>query len=115
MAGRPFLALMALLALLFAGLHPAAMAGPALPVVEATFAEPCHEAATPKPVKADRPANADCCPDGCDGQCTPAAAFFAAPAAKLLAFLRAVVDAPALARAPNADIRTAERPPRPLA
>lgn len=72
----------------------------------------CHE----EPAKAERQKAADCCPTGCDGNCTMIGAFFAAaPMRNAIAFLRAALDAPVRAMPVTRSNLAVERPPKSLA
>lgn len=120
-------AMVALAALLLVAVHPAAMATASVapkapanvaPKAPVAAAAPCHEAAV-KAVKAVKDDGAktkrvaDCCDDGrCGGNCTPAGAFFRDLPVKLLAFLRAALQAPVTAQAPFVIADARERPPK---
>lgn len=117
MGARWFLSMMAVIALLFGGVHSAAMAtamamptGMAgVPVVSAAVEAPCHGADAQAETA---PAKPDCCPGDCDGACTPAAAFFASAAPVVSGFVRAVVEPLMMAGAPLGSGLADERPPK---
>lgn len=114
-------ALFALFALLLVAVHPAAMASArsAAPVAEA--APPCHGAeamavkAVPKADKQPGKAATDCCADGRCSACTPLLAFFRAVPGQVIAFLRAVLEAPVRAAVPLRLADARDRPPKPAA
>ncbi|WP_199555882.1 hypothetical protein [Sandaracinobacteroides hominis] len=135
---RAFLSLLAVLGVLASSLHAPAMAVTTMPVrvqsapvsaipSEHACPEMAAKAAAAKQVKPTSPARpeklglaaakapqkSDCCGDGCDNACSPVAAFFAAAPQRVLSFLRSVVEAEAVAKAPARRIDGSERPPRP--
>lgn len=113
---RWLLPLLALLGLVFAGPHAAAMAmptaGPAAEQAMAAEASPCHSEAVPeKPVKAPE----SCCPDGCMGQCAPVLTLAGAVPIFLSDAALTVSLAEPNAAAPDDFPQAHDRPPRLLA
>ena len=113
MGSRWFLSLLTVIALLFGGMHSAAMATEmaGAPVVSVTVEAPCHMAGADSGAQ-KAPDKPDCCPGDCDGACTPAAAFFASPAAKRAGFVRTDPAPPVMAAAPSVRAAADERPPK---
>lgn len=114
------LALLALLALVGGGLHSASMANVgrsaalAKPEINQSAAMDCHgEAAKPAPANSVPVKAADCCPTGCDGNCTMIGALLSSPPIRrVVAFLRAALDAPVKAAVASGGVFALERPPK---
>jgi hypothetical protein len=114
---RRLLPLLAILGLVLAGPHAAAMAMPmAAPmemagVSDGAEASPCHqEKAADQPAKA--PEKASCCPDGCKGQCAPVLAFPSSSAEPVSGVTPAAAYADLGAPEPDGAPLRQERPPR---
>ena len=113
---RRLLPLLALLGLVLAGPHAAAMAMPMMQQAVSVEAQdsPCHqEQAVEKPAKAaEKPS---CCADGCQGQCTPLLAFLSVAPELISETAPVVVTAELRTPAPESAPFGQDRPPRAVA
>jgi len=110
---------MTAVALLFGGLHTAAMGADtaasavANAAVNSTGNEtgnaPCHQADQATAQAPEKPA---CCPGDCSGTCTPVAAFFAAPEGAQIGFEPVSSRLLLMAAAPSSRETADERPPK---
>lgn len=113
--------LLALVALIGAVAHGPAMADAPKPVASSqmTNASDCHSevaSADADAAKPGKPKPADCCPDGCNGDCTMVAALLSGlPVRHAVVYLRAARDLPVTAALVSSRTFAAERPPKTLA